>query len=29
VHAMFVDDVEQLRQDVKDGFERRVVELLR
>jgi multicomponent Na+:H+ antiporter subunit E len=29
VHAMFVDDVEQLRRDVKEGFERRVLELLR
>ena len=29
VHAMFVDEPEQLRQDIKNGFERRVVELLR
>ena len=29
VHAMFVDDVEQLRRDVKEGFERRGLELLR
>lgn len=29
VHAMFVDDPEQVRRDVKDGFERRVLELLR
>jgi multicomponent Na+:H+ antiporter subunit E len=29
VHAMFVDDVESLRRQVKDGFERRVLELLR
>lgn len=29
VHAMFVDDPEQLRQSLKHGFERRVLELLR
>lgn len=29
VHAMFVDNPEQVRRDVKDGFERRVLELLR
>ncbi|MFG0335879.1 MAG: Na+/H+ antiporter subunit E [Maioricimonas sp. JB049] len=29
VHAMFVDDVEQFRHSIKDGFERRVLELLR
>jgi multicomponent Na+:H+ antiporter subunit E len=29
VHAMFVDDPETLRAEVKDGFERRVLELLR
>lgn len=29
VHAMFVDDPEQLRADIKRGFERRVLELLR
>jgi multicomponent Na+:H+ antiporter subunit E len=29
VHAMFVDDVDQLRKDIKKGFERRVLELLR
>jgi multicomponent Na+:H+ antiporter subunit E len=29
VHAMFVDDPEALRREIKDGFERRVLELLR
>lgn len=29
VHAMFVDDPEQVRRAIKDGFERRVLELLR
>jgi multicomponent Na+:H+ antiporter subunit E len=29
VHAMFVDDPEDLRRDIKDGFESRVLELLR
>jgi multicomponent Na+:H+ antiporter subunit E len=29
VHAMFVDEPEQLCRDIKDGFEKRVVELLR
>ncbi|QDU35975.1 Na(+)/H(+) antiporter subunit E [Maioricimonas rarisocia] len=29
VHAMFVDDVEQFRDSIKNGFERRVLELLR
>ena len=29
VHAMFVDDPEQLRAEIKSGFERRVLELLR
>jgi multicomponent Na+:H+ antiporter subunit E len=29
VHAMFVDDPEKLRADIKHGFERRVLELLR
>jgi multicomponent Na+:H+ antiporter subunit E len=29
VHAMFVDDPAQLRADIKRGFERRVLELLR
>lgn len=29
VHAMFVDDPEALRAEIKDGFERRVLELLR
>jgi multicomponent Na+:H+ antiporter subunit E len=29
VHAMFVDDAEALRRDLKEGFERRVLELLR
>lgn len=29
VHAMFVDDPDQLRRDIKQGFERRVLELLR
>ena len=29
VHAMFVEDPDQLRADIKQGFERRVLELLR
>lgn len=29
VHAMFVDDAETLRRELKEGFERRVLELLR
>jgi multicomponent Na+:H+ antiporter subunit E len=29
VHAMFVDDPEALRREIKEGFERRVLELLR
>lgn len=29
VHAMFVDDPDELRREIKDGFERRVLELLR
>ncbi len=29
IHAMFVDDVEHLRREIKDGLERRVLELLR
>ena len=27
IHAMYVDDVEQLRREVKDGLERRIMEL--
>jgi multicomponent Na+:H+ antiporter subunit E len=29
VHVMFLDDVEACRREIKDGFERRVLELLR
>lgn len=29
VHAMFVEDPEEIRRDLKDGFERRLLELLR
>jgi multicomponent Na+:H+ antiporter subunit E len=29
VHAMFVDDPESLRSEIKEGFERRVLEVLR
>ena len=29
VHAMYVDDPETFRREIKDGFERRVLELLR
>lgn len=29
VHAMFVDDADALRREIKDGFERRVLALLR
>jgi multicomponent Na+:H+ antiporter subunit E len=29
VHAMFVDDAESVRQNIKNGFERRLLELLR
>jgi multicomponent Na+:H+ antiporter subunit E len=29
VHAMFIDDPERVRQQIKDGFERRVIEVMR
>ena len=29
IHAMFIDDPEELRRDLKDGLERRLLELLR
>ena len=29
VHVMFLDDVEECRRELKEGFERRVLELLR
>lgn len=29
IHSMFVDDVESFRREVKEGFEKRVLELLR
>lgn len=29
IHAMYIDDVEEVRRKVKDGFERRVLEVLR
>ena len=29
VHVMFLDDAERCRREIKDGFERRVLELLR
>lgn len=29
VHVMFLDDVEECRREIKEGFERRVLELLR
>lgn len=29
IHAMYIDDVEKVRQHIKHGYERRVVELLR
>lgn len=29
IHAMYVDDAEELRRSIKDGFEKRVMELLR
>jgi multicomponent Na+:H+ antiporter subunit E len=29
VHSMFVDDVHEFRREIKEGFERRVLELLR
>ena len=29
VHGMFVDDPEAFRREIKDGFERRIEELLR
>jgi multicomponent Na+:H+ antiporter subunit E len=29
VHAMYVDDLEAFRREIKDGFERRVMELMR
>jgi multicomponent Na+:H+ antiporter subunit E len=29
IHAMYLDDVEAARRKIKDGFERRVLEVLR
>jgi multicomponent Na+:H+ antiporter subunit E len=29
LHAMYIDDVDQYREDVKTSFERRVLEVLR
>lgn len=29
IHAMYVDDIEEFRRSIKDGFERRVIEVLR
>jgi multicomponent Na+:H+ antiporter subunit E len=29
IHAMFVDDPDELRHEIKAGFERRVIEVLR
>ena len=29
IHAMFIDDVEELRRDIKEGLERRLLELMR
>ncbi len=29
VHAMYIEDAESMRREIKDGFERRVLELLR
>jgi len=29
LHAMYIDDVDALRREIKDGYERRVLELLR
>lgn len=29
VHTMFVDDPDELRREIKDGFERRVIDLVR
>lgn len=29
IHAMFIDDPETLRREIKDGFERRLLELMR
>lgn len=29
VHTLFVDDPDQLRREIKDGYERRVIELVR
>jgi multicomponent Na+:H+ antiporter subunit E len=29
IHAMYIDEVESVRRDIKEGFERRVMELLR
>jgi len=29
IHAMYVEDVEELRRSIKDGFEKRVLEVLR
>jgi multicomponent Na+:H+ antiporter subunit E len=29
IHAMYIDDVNAVRRKIKDGFERRVLEVLR
>lgn len=29
IHAMYIDDIEELRRSIKDGFEKRVAEVLR
>jgi multicomponent Na+:H+ antiporter subunit E len=29
IHAMYIDDVDEVRRKIKDGFERRVLEVLR
>lgn len=29
IHAMYIDDVDEVRQKIKDGYERRILEVLR
>jgi multicomponent Na+:H+ antiporter subunit E len=29
VHAMYIDDVDEVRRKIKEGFERRILEVLR
>jgi multicomponent Na+:H+ antiporter subunit E len=29
IHAMYIDDIEEFRREIKEGFERRLLELMR